>query len=789
MAISAKTITVRMTLDTSDFSRGISRVNSQLNTVGTTGVGVADTLRGAFATIVGGATVASIVTMSDELTGMQNRLRAVTDNQGEFNTAMDQITAIAQRSRNGLTEVGDLYSKVALAGEQMGLSQGQVAQTTETFAKALKLSGAGAAQSSAAILQFGQALASGKMQGDEFRSLMENSPIFMRKLSAALGVSQGDLRKLATEGKLTSDVIIAATGEMAASVDSEFGQTVPTIGEAFVNLRNNIMLMFAEIEQRTGIFTTIREALFALGNNIGTVFKFIGAMLAFAFGVRAVAMIMNFVKALQVLRAATKAQTIAQAALLALGGPAGLAALAAGAAAAAAAYVALDRIIPDTVDVGTATGSDLGEAPTGPSAQELLQQASARADGERTRARAARTAAREAETRRRQAEAEARRNRQRVAENIAEIRAETQAKAAQLALDIRLIGMSDEYAQIERERLAITTEQTKKIAELKALTLSTNPAENARMQAEEERKINEEYAIRLAALADLITQQRRQTEEAGRLALVSTQAAIKLSLAEVQARTENLGVFLDYERTFNADRIKINTEAQNAIDDVMAKSAGMDSQVLAGKLANIEAEKQARLAGIAAVRDAEARYFEASRTAAQGIADAQNEAFLRMTDQAAFAKNIFNTAMNGFTDAIVRFAETGKLSFKDLFRSLMIELIKMQANKLFLSMFGKGGAMGSLFAGFFSQGGFIPSGKFGIAGESGPEIIRGPAYVTSATKTAQMLGGSGGSMMPRDTVVNYNINAVDARSFQQLVAQNPEFIYNVSQRGARRLPR
>lgn len=787
MAISAKTITVRMTLDTSDFDRGIARVNKELRGVGDTGVGVGNSLRSAFTSIVGAAAIGQIVTMSDNLTGMQNRLRSVTESQAEFNTAMSQIQNIAASSRSGLTDVGDLYSKVALAGEQMGLSQTQVAQTTETFTKALKLSGAGAAQSSAAILQFGQSLASGKMQGDEFRSLMENSPIFMRKLSQALGVSQGDLRKLATEGRLTSEVIIAATQEMAAGVNDEFGQTVPTIGEAFVNLTNNIMLMFNEIEKKTGIFATIREALFALGNNIGTVFKFVGAMLAFAFGVKAVAMIMNFVRAMQVLRAATKAQTIAQAALLALGGPAGLAALAAGAAAAAAAYVALDRLLPDNLNVGTATGSDLGDAPTGPTAAEILARTPASRPEGRGRRPAKSQEERDAETRRRQAIAEAARNRERVRENIADIRAETLAKAAQIDLDIRLIGMSEEYAQVERERLAITAERGKKIAELQALTLSTDSAENARMQAEEEAKINEEYDKRIAALSQIVELQRRQAEETGRQNLLSIQAATKSSLEEVNARIENLGIFLDYERTFNSERIKINTDAQNAINLLNANSAGMDAAVLAQKLANIETERQARLAGITEVRDAEARYFEASRTGAQGIAQAQADAYNRMTDQAAFAKNMFNQAMDGFANAIVRFAETGKLSFKDLFRSLMIELIKMQANKLFLSLFGKGGAMGSLFAGFFSQGGFIPGGKFGIAGENGPEIIRGPAYVTSTAKTAQMLGGGMG--MSGQTTVNYNINAVDARSFQQLVAQNPEFIYNVSQRGARRTPR
>ena len=97
----------------------------------------------------------------------------------------------------------------------------------------------------------------------------------------------------------------------------------------------------------------------------------------------------------------------------------------------------------------------------------------------------------------------------------------------------------------------------------------------------------------------------------------------------------------------------------------------------------------------------------------------------------------------GWEDAFVKFAETGKLSFKDLFKTLMIEIVKLMANKLFLALFSPmGGLFGGLFAGFFNNGGSIPAGKIGIAGENGPEIIRGPGTVISTRDSAEMLGGA-----------------------------------------------
>jgi hypothetical protein len=82
----------------------------------------------------------------------------------------------------------------------------------------------------------------------------------------------------------------------------------------------------------------------------------------------------------------------------------------------------------------------------------------------------------------------------------------------------------------------------------------------------------------------------------------------------------------------------------------------------------------------------------------------------------------------------------------------------------------------SLFSGFFANGGVIPAGKFGMVGERGPELISGPAGITP-------LQGMGGS-----TNVTYNIQAVDAASFQALVARDPGFIHAVAMQGARGIP-
>jgi hypothetical protein len=98
----------------------------------------------------------------------------------------------------------------------------------------------------------------------------------------------------------------------------------------------------------------------------------------------------------------------------------------------------------------------------------------------------------------------------------------------------------------------------------------------------------------------------------------------------------------------------------------------------------------------------------------------------------------------------------------------VVGAIKSVAGSIFDTIGSIGSSIGDLFGGFFANGGTLGAGKFGIAGENGPELISGPATITP---------------MSGATNVTYNINAVDARSFQQLLAQDPSYIYALTEQG------
>jgi tape measure domain-containing protein len=196
--------------------------------------------------------VSKIIEYADAYTNLQNRLKLVTDSTEALGQATQNVIDIAQNSRQALGATGDLYFKISQNADKLGLSVADVSQVTETFGKTLALSGAGTQQAEAAILQFSQALASGVIRGDEFNSVAENAPAAMDAFSRALGVTKGDLRKLAAEGSLTSDVLIQALKEQSEEVDKAFGKTESTISQAFTNLKNNVIVFVGQMNEATG---------------------------------------------------------------------------------------------------------------------------------------------------------------------------------------------------------------------------------------------------------------------------------------------------------------------------------------------------------------------------------------------------------------------------------------------------------------------------------------------------------------------------------------------------------
>jgi tape measure domain-containing protein len=225
---------------------------AQLVSVGTKAIA------GAFAGVSLAAIAAGMVDMADRSKQLEAQLRLATRETGNFGKAQQDVERISASTRSGLEATATLYAAFVRNSGQLGATQDEAARATETFAKVLKIGGANAAEASSATLQFGQALASGALRGDEFNSIAEASQRILKLIAEAMNQPIGALRGLAEEGKITSDVLFKAltNTKFTDGIDAEFKELPVTFGEAMQRLEDSALQTFGAFD-RGGQFSTM----------------------------------------------------------------------------------------------------------------------------------------------------------------------------------------------------------------------------------------------------------------------------------------------------------------------------------------------------------------------------------------------------------------------------------------------------------------------------------------------------------------------------------------------------
>lgn len=220
-----------------------------------------------------GFAVRQVVDLADSFTNLQNRLRVVTGSQAELQRVTQQLLEVSNRSRSSFESTTELYSRLALATRELGIGQKELLQVTESINKAIILSGASAKEANNGLIQLSQGLASGRLTGDELRSTLEQLPVVADVIAKRLGVTRGELRKLGAEGKITSAEIIGAFQDAREKLDQKFAKTVPTLGQSFVVLRNNVVAFVGRLNEGTGALRLFGAALRFVGENVEPLVK------------------------------------------------------------------------------------------------------------------------------------------------------------------------------------------------------------------------------------------------------------------------------------------------------------------------------------------------------------------------------------------------------------------------------------------------------------------------------------------------------------------------------------
>ncbi|MCK5131696.1 MAG: phage tail tape measure protein [Candidatus Sabulitectum sp.] len=260
--------------------KGTRTVQRRLSNVGKKAAGSAqgvNLLRNALLAIGGTAVVTRIIRVADAFTNLQNRLRLVTEDTANLNEVTKELLAISNATRSSFESNAELFSRVSRSVQDLGVSQRDVLQFTESLNQAIIMSGVSAQEANAGLIQLSQGLASGTLRGDELRSVMEQLPAVARVIARDLGITIGELRKMGTEGKITGEIILTAFKNARVEIAGEFAKTVPTVSQSFQILKNNVVNYIGTIDQASGITGALGSIIRGLSTDIDTLARVLGA--------------------------------------------------------------------------------------------------------------------------------------------------------------------------------------------------------------------------------------------------------------------------------------------------------------------------------------------------------------------------------------------------------------------------------------------------------------------------------------------------------------------------------
>lgn len=229
-----------------------------------------------FGLVGAGALTAGFVRFAGTVQDLKSKLNPLFESQTQVNQAFRETQQIARDAKIALEPVVDLYTRLTIGGRQQGLSVREIARTTEIAAKAARLSGGTGVSQEAGLYQFAQGIGSGNIQGDELRSVRENTIRLAQAIADGLGVTVSDLKKMGAEGELTAKRVADALERSADKIDEELSRLPPTISQGTTALGNAFAGLLDDAEAATGVTGAFAESLVFLADNLQGVVSGIG---------------------------------------------------------------------------------------------------------------------------------------------------------------------------------------------------------------------------------------------------------------------------------------------------------------------------------------------------------------------------------------------------------------------------------------------------------------------------------------------------------------------------------
>ncbi len=221
--------------------------------------------------------LSAIYKASEAYTSLTSRLKLVTETSAELATAQNAVFSIAQSAYQPLSATAELYQRIATNQKELKLSGEGVAGVVGTISKTLAISGASADSANAALIQLGQAFASGVLRGEELNSVMEQAPALAQAIAAGMGKTVGELRALGAAGLLTADSVVKALQAQEKAVADLFNKTAVTIGNSLTATNNSLTQFIGRMDQASGVSAAISANIVKVSQSIDGLTKDFGA--------------------------------------------------------------------------------------------------------------------------------------------------------------------------------------------------------------------------------------------------------------------------------------------------------------------------------------------------------------------------------------------------------------------------------------------------------------------------------------------------------------------------------
>ena len=236
---------------------GIESISSQLARLKTQAIGFT----------LGNLAVTNLTQTIDQYNNYTARIKLVSKSNAEARGTFNELMQIANQTGSVFSATAELYTRFYRAlGDNA--NSAELLQFTRTIQQAVAVSGAGAEEAKAAIIQLSQGLASGTLRGEEFNSVAEQMPILLEVLQKSLGKTRGELRKMAEQGELTPKIILSATKEAADEIQRQYEQMPLTIGRAVNQLSNSWLQFIGNTDKTLSASKIVAGAISTVANNL-----------------------------------------------------------------------------------------------------------------------------------------------------------------------------------------------------------------------------------------------------------------------------------------------------------------------------------------------------------------------------------------------------------------------------------------------------------------------------------------------------------------------------------------